>query len=109
MKEGIADSPGDCVPTKLHRFLLQYRITHQSITGKGPAELGIQRRLQTTLELLHPDLQVKVQKQQSQMKMNNDKMSPERTFAVGDRVNANNCCQTVIRGLWEGFLEDVGF
>ena len=52
VKEGITKTPG---------------------TRKSPAELLDQWRLKTKLDLLHPNLQSKVQKQQSQMKMNHDK------------------------------------
>ena len=76
--------------TRLHRFLLQYRITPQSTTGKSPAELLNQRRLKTKLDLLHPNLQGKVQEQLSQMKRNHEKLAAERRFVVGDTVNAKN-------------------
>ena len=33
VKEGITKTPGDCIHTKLHHFLLQYRITPQSMPG----------------------------------------------------------------------------
>ena len=90
VKEGIAKTPGDSVHTRLHRFLLQYRITPQSTTGKSPAELLNQRRLKTKLDLLHPNLQGKVQKQQSQIKRNHYKLAAERRFVVGDTVNTKN-------------------
>ena len=86
VKVGITETPGDCIHTKLHRFLLQYRITPQSTTGKSPAELLNQWRLKTKLDLLHPNLQGKVQKQQSQIEMNHDKKANGRTVAAGDTV-----------------------
>ena len=90
VKAGITKTAGDCIHTKLLRFLLQYRITPQSTTGKSPAELLNQRSVKTKLDLLHPNLQGKVQKQQSQMNMNHDKKADGRTVAVGDTVNVKN-------------------
>ena len=92
MKEGITKTPGDCIHTKLHHFLLQYRITLQTTTGMSPAELLNQQRPKTKLDLLHPNQQGKVQKQQSQMKMNHDKKADGKTIAVGDTVNIKNFC-----------------
>ena len=90
VKAGITKTPEDCIHTKLLRFLLQYRITPRSTTGKSPAELLNQRSVKTKLDLLHPNLQGKVQKQQLQMKMNHDKKADGRTTAVGDTVNVKN-------------------
>ena len=92
VKEGITKTPGDCIHTKLHHFLLQYRITPQSMTRISPAELLNQRRLKTKLDLLHPNQPGKVHKQQSQMKMNHDKKADGKTIAVGDMVNIKNFC-----------------
>ena len=47
VNEDITKTPGDCIHTQLHLFLLQYRITPQSTTGKSPAELLNQWRLKT--------------------------------------------------------------
>ena len=89
VKKGLAKQSGDCLHTKLQRYLLRYRITHSS-TGKSPAELLNQRNLKTTLDLLHPNLQGKVQKQQAQMKSRHDEKASSRTFSAGDPVIVKN-------------------
>ena len=53
VNEDITKTPGDCIHTQLHRFLLQYRIIPQSTTGKSPAELLNQWRLKTFAPNLH--------------------------------------------------------
>ena len=58
----------------------------------SPAELLNQWRLKTKLDLLHPNQQDKVHKQQSQTKMNHDKKADGKTIAVGDTVNIKNFC-----------------
>jgi transposase InsO family protein len=90
VKEGVKKTAGDSFHMKLHRFLLRYRITPQSSTGRSPAELLFQRRLKTRLDLLHPTMQGKVHKQQLQMKQQHDKNKPERHFQVGDLVSVKN-------------------
>ena len=40
---------------KLQTFLFQYRITPQSITGKSPAELLMNRKLNNKLNIIKPD------------------------------------------------------
>ena len=62
----------------MYRFLLQYRITPQSTTGKSPAELLNQWRLKAKLDLSHPNLHGKVTDEH------------RRTTAVGDTVNVKN-------------------
>ena len=43
------------VELNLSKFLLRYRTTPHSVTGKSPAELIFGRQIKTRLDLLHPD------------------------------------------------------
>ncbi len=52
----------------LSRFLFNYRVTAQETTGVSPAELMFDRRQQTKLDLLQPNIEGKVQKRQEAMK-----------------------------------------
>ena len=47
--------------TKLARFLFNYRTTPHSTTTTSPAQLLMVRKLKTRFDLLHPDLQKKVE------------------------------------------------
>ena len=47
---------------KITSFLLSYRTTPHTTTGCTPAELLMNRRLRTSLDLLRPDLRKKVGK-----------------------------------------------
>lgn len=57
---------------RLARVLFNYRITPQSTTGTSPAQLLMGRLLRTRLDLLKPDLLVRVGKQQERMKDRRD-------------------------------------
>ena len=45
---------------RLSRFLFRYRVTPQSTTGLSPSQLLMGRRLRTRLDLLHPDVAVRI-------------------------------------------------
>ena len=90
VKGGLDRTAGDSIHTKLHRFLLQYRITPQTTTGKSPAELLNHRRLKTTLDLLHPKLKGRVHLQQEKMAEYRARKAHNRTMDIGDRVGAKN-------------------
>ena len=74
----------------LARFLFSYRTTPNSTTGQTPAELFLNRRLRTRLDLIHPDLGRKVFDKQSDQKARHDKVSREREFALGEQVLVQN-------------------
>ncbi len=59
-KEGIKKMGEGSVETKVSRFLFKYRSTHQTTTGATPAELLMNRRIRTQLDLVHPSLANKV-------------------------------------------------
>ena len=76
--------------TQLSRFLFQYRLTPHSTTGVSPAELMMNRRLRSRLDLLHPDMSQRVRQKQEQQKATHDQHTHKRTFEVGDWVSTRN-------------------
>ena len=84
---------GGTVHTRLSRFLLAYRSTPQTTTGVTPAELLLNRRLRTRLDLIRPELRHRVKTQQEAQKVhhdNTDNTKKERQFAEGDNVLVKN-------------------
>ncbi len=78
------------VASKVARVLFSYRITPQSTTGIRPAEMLLGRKLRSTLDLLHTDLQQKVRDKQSKQKQHHDNKWQVRSFQVGDAVLTRN-------------------
>ena len=76
--------------TKVSRVLFNYRITPQSTTGLSPAEMLQGRKLRSTLDLLHPDRRVKVERKQLSQKKHHDKQQKGRGFQEGDAVVTRN-------------------
>nr|XP_023691255.1 uncharacterized protein K02A2.6-like [Paramormyrops kingsleyae] len=76
--------------TKVSRVLFNYRITPQSTTGLSPAEMLLGRRLRSTLDQVHPDLRVRVERKQDTQKELHDKQVRGRSFQVGDMVITRN-------------------
>ena len=73
VKSGITKAAGDNVETKLQRFLLDYRRTPQTTTGKSSMEVLNQRKVRSRLDFLHPSLQGKVNKKQTHMNETHDR------------------------------------
>lgn len=63
-KEGISRLQNGSVLDRFSRFLFTYRNTPQSTTGTSPAELLQGRRLRSPLDLVKPDLEGRVMKEQ---------------------------------------------
>lgn len=85
VKQGILKLKGD-IHTRLNRFLFGYRITPQSTTGISPSELLMGRRLRSRLDLLRPDVELRVRDQQEEMKTRYDRTAIHRDVALGDRI-----------------------
>ena len=90
VKRGIEKIDGDCLHARLQKYLLGYRVTPHSTTGKSPSELLNNRKLKTLLDLMHPNLHGKVQVKQQEMKNRHDKHAKHREFHVGDLVRVRN-------------------
>ena len=74
---------------KLSSVLLQFRCTPHATTGVSPAELFMQRKIRTRLDLLRPDMATRVMAKQTLQERNPWKHS-FREFAVGQPVWARN-------------------
>ncbi|XP_062400896.1 uncharacterized protein K02A2.6-like [Sardina pilchardus] len=76
--------------TKVSRVLFSYRITPQSTTGLSPAEMLQGRKLRSTLDLIHPDRRMRVERKQNIQKKHHDKQVAGRQFQEGDAVITRN-------------------
>jgi len=65
-------------------------LTPQSTTGATPAELLLNRRPRTRLDLLRPNTADRIERKQSKQKELHDTHSKERQFVVGDTVLVRN-------------------
>ena len=82
-KEGMRHQKSGTLNTRLSRFLLCYRITPHSSTGTSPSELMWGRKLRSTLDLLVPDVNRKVQQHQDHQKQLYDSRSRARQVNYG--------------------------
>ena len=80
------------VQTKISRFLFNFRIIPQSTTGMSPSELLLER-LKSALDLMKPNLQHQVEKEQERQKIAHDHRAVNRAFNIGEKVYARNCGQ----------------
>lgn len=90
VKQGIKKiSLGD-LETRLCQFLARYRITPQTTTGRAPAELLMNRRPRSRLDLFQPALQNKVLLKQGATVDERSGGARAYEFHVGDSVLAMN-------------------
>ena len=75
---------------KVSRFLLSYRSTPNTTTGRTPSELFLKCQIRTRLDLLKPSVPETVAQSQSQQKYHHDKQSHMRNFEIGTHVLAQN-------------------
>ncbi|XP_024921034.1 uncharacterized protein K02A2.6-like [Cynoglossus semilaevis] len=92
VKEGLKRMTGDSLSTRLSRFLFKYRLTPQTTTARTPAEMLMGRRPKSRLDLLRPDLKVKVARKQEKQKESHDLHARERLLKPGDKVYVRNFC-----------------
>ncbi|XP_040355390.1 uncharacterized protein K02A2.6-like [Ixodes scapularis] len=72
---------------RLDSFLLSYRNTPNSTTGRTPAELFLKRQPRVKLSLLKPDFVKAMQNKQQHLKEQSDaSRGANRSFVVGDTV-----------------------
>ena len=81
---------GGSLEAQICKFLFQYRLTPHSTTGVSPAELLLNRRPRSRLDLLYPDVSSRVRKNQVKQKANHDNHSRKRTFKFGDLVSVKS-------------------
>ena len=90
VKEGIKKQSENKIVTKVHRFLFQYRITPHTTTGRTPAELLMNRKLKSRLDLVRPDVSRTVRSKQEKLKQQHDQHIRERNFDTEDPVYITN-------------------
>lgn len=71
-------------------FLLQYRTTPHATTGATPSMLFYGRNIRTRLDLLKPNVSVRVRKEQDRQKLHHDTRSKEREFEIEQAVWVRN-------------------
>ena len=89
-KEGMKKMKEGSIETKVSRFLFQYRFTFQSTTGVTPAELLMNGKLVSRLDLLTPDVGRRVERKQIEQKERHDHHAKEWLLNPGDLVYARN-------------------
>ncbi|XP_043229845.1 uncharacterized protein K02A2.6-like isoform X2 [Amphibalanus amphitrite] len=85
VKNALRNRTGS-LQTRLHRFLLSYRTSPHSSTGRSPAELLFGRPLRTRLDVCKPSLRETVELKQHAWKNARDSHCTDRQFMVGDPV-----------------------
>ncbi len=76
---------------RLDDFLLTYRVTPQSTTGRSPAELFLKRELRTRFSFLRPDLGTKVKEKQERQIKAHDPIKPRQVeFKVNETVSVRS-------------------
>ena len=75
---------------KLSKVLFNYRVTPQFTTTKSPAEILLGWKLKSQLDLLHPDLQVKIEFKVKKQKEADDRPSRFRESIEEDTVFIRN-------------------
>ena len=65
VKQGLKRTPGKSVQERLSKFLFKYHLTPHSTTGTAPCELLMKRKLRSSLDLLFPTVQERVEDRQT--------------------------------------------
>lgn len=107
-KKFMTKNPSGSIKERVIRFLTKSRSLPHSTTGLSPAELMFGRKMKTHLDLLHPQLQDRVQKNQSQQKKCHDTSSQHRDIIVGDNVFAQNFSSRGERWIYGVVCEKTG-
>lgn len=84
LKRALSHSEGRGSRKAVDQFLLRYRITPHTTTGKSPAELMFGRKVRTVFDLLNPEdaLRIKVQNKQEKQKYYHDPKHPRNLDLV---------------------------
>ena len=100
-KQGIKPLQGGTIETKLSWFLLKYRLTPHTTTGRSPAELLLGRQPWSRLDLLHPDVSGRVQESQARQKRAHDTrtVTPEQENSRMERECMPGILWDLQRGL----------
>ena len=83
-------TPGKTIQERLSKFLFKYRIIPHATTGIAPCELLMKRRLRSSLDLLFPAVQQRVEDRQAKQNAQHDGQKSKREFKVSDKVYVEN-------------------
>ena len=89
-KTGMRKMTQGTLKQKLARLLFSYRTTPHSTTSVSSAELLMNRKLKSALDLLNPRLSDKVVSAQNRQVAAHDKRVQARSFSLGDLVYVRN-------------------
>ena len=92
-KESMKTLLNGDIETKLNRLLFSYRIMPDSVTGKSPAKLLLNRQLRSAFSMIGPADGRKMRIVQERMRMNREAKNADvrtRTFVVGDTAWVKN-------------------
>ena len=84
------------VDQRLSNFLLSYRSTKNTTTGRTPSELFLGRELRTRMTLIRPDVTGNVLNKQADQKSGHDVKCQDREYYVGDAVYARD----IVKSKW---------
>ena len=87
-KVALQKTQGGSINTKVCRFLFNYSITPQTVTGISPADMLNKRKLRSCLNLLYPGVRSRVQQKQDNAV--HKKPGVYRSFSNGDHVYVSN-------------------
>ena len=85
-KRSMEKNTDGSIHTRVSRFLFLYRRTPHTTTGVPPAELLLGRIPRSHLDLLKPDVSLRVKAKQRAQQENHDVHAKERKFEVGESV-----------------------
>jgi len=89
-KQGLKWIKDGTLTDKIARFLFSYHTTPQSTTGVTPAELLMNQKLQSQLDLIKPDLAQRVTAKQEKHKSAHDHHASAHLFKKEDEIYVKN-------------------
>ena len=81
---------GVTISQLLSSFLLSYRTTPHSTTNVTPAELFMNRKIRTRLDLIQPNTESTMTKAQGMQKAHHNTKAKETRYMIGENVMAKN-------------------
>ena len=93
VKERLRKQRGETLESTLSKVLFHHRLTPNTTTGRSPAELLMNRKLKSRLDLIRPDVRRKVEQKQEEQKLHHDRQvkrnfGPVESVAVENQANS---------------------
>ena len=89
-KAGVKKMIVGTLEDRISRFLFAYQTTPHTTTGVSPAELLMERRLKTRLDLVRSGLEKRLIDRQARQKEDHDRTARDRVLQAGDTICARN-------------------